>query len=402
MVFVALNYRLGAPGFLSSADPSFSREGGTPNAGILDQRLALDWVQSHIHLFGGDKDRVTVMGESAGGGSILIHMAAHGGKLGPAPFKNAIPQSPAFIPTFAQPEDAYSQFLSLLNVTSLAEARKLPSSAIIAANEAQIALYAPKINYIFGPVIEGPGGYISSPVASSFREGKFDTNVAVLAGHNSFEGGIFFEPEVTTDEQFRPWLERSLPGLSKGEVDYLVRELYPPVYNIPETLGYVDVQSRQMALWGEAVIDCNFALVGDTVASAGRGRKGGEKKSWVYQFAVKPGFHIQDTKYVFNDPTSPAYYTGVQDQMQDMIVEFVKTGMPRLPSSLMVSQDGEKRVMWKFGEEVTPWREGRKGQGKEGGNMVRIDETGMEMVKSGVNMTRCGWWSSLEAKRRMV
>lgn len=60
MIFVALNYRLGALGWL--AGPTLQQEGGDSNAGLLDQRLALEWVQDNIHLFGGDPDRVTVMG----------------------------------------------------------------------------------------------------------------------------------------------------------------------------------------------------------------------------------------------------------------------------------------------------------------------------------------------------
>lgn len=72
LIFVALNYRLGAFGF--SSGTKFIDQGGVPNAGLLDQRLALNWVQQNIHLFGGNKDKVTVMGESAGGGSIEFHI----------------------------------------------------------------------------------------------------------------------------------------------------------------------------------------------------------------------------------------------------------------------------------------------------------------------------------------
>ena len=68
IIYVAFNYRLGAFGFL--AGPTLQAN-GTANAGLLDQRFALQWVQSYIHLFGGDPKRVTVMGESAGGGSIM-------------------------------------------------------------------------------------------------------------------------------------------------------------------------------------------------------------------------------------------------------------------------------------------------------------------------------------------
>lgn len=68
VIFVAINYRLGAFGFLSG--PTVQSD-GVANAGLLDQRLALEWVQEHISKFGGDPNQVTVMGESAGGGSIL-------------------------------------------------------------------------------------------------------------------------------------------------------------------------------------------------------------------------------------------------------------------------------------------------------------------------------------------
>jgi carboxylesterase type B len=68
VIFVVINYRLGALGFLSG---STVQSDGVANAGLLDQRLALEWVQEHISKFGGDPNQVTVMGESAGGGSIL-------------------------------------------------------------------------------------------------------------------------------------------------------------------------------------------------------------------------------------------------------------------------------------------------------------------------------------------
>ena len=68
VIYVSLNYRLGAFGWL--AGPTF-QSNGTANAGLYDQRLALEWVQQYIHLFGGDPNRVTVFGESAGGGSIM-------------------------------------------------------------------------------------------------------------------------------------------------------------------------------------------------------------------------------------------------------------------------------------------------------------------------------------------
>jgi carboxylesterase type B len=69
VVVVSCNYRLGALGFLvSTADGLYG------NYGLNDQKLAMQWVQDHIRNFGGDPDRVTLFGESAGAMSIGLHL----------------------------------------------------------------------------------------------------------------------------------------------------------------------------------------------------------------------------------------------------------------------------------------------------------------------------------------
>lgn len=76
---VANSLQLGAFGFLSSDD---MKKHGHLNAGILDQRLVLQWVQKYVQLFGGDSRNVTIYGDSAGGGSVMLHAMAHGGTDG--------------------------------------------------------------------------------------------------------------------------------------------------------------------------------------------------------------------------------------------------------------------------------------------------------------------------------
>lgn len=68
VIHVAINYRLGVFGFAQSEE---LRKEGSENAGLRDQRLALEWVREHIGTFGGDGERVTVFGQSSGGKSLL-------------------------------------------------------------------------------------------------------------------------------------------------------------------------------------------------------------------------------------------------------------------------------------------------------------------------------------------
>jgi para-nitrobenzyl esterase len=80
VVFVTLNYRLHALGFLA-LDGLFDDSEGSGNLGILDQIASLSWVRDNIAAFGGDPDNVTVFGESAGAmsiGTLLPSPAADG------------------------------------------------------------------------------------------------------------------------------------------------------------------------------------------------------------------------------------------------------------------------------------------------------------------------------------
>ncbi len=78
VVVVTFNYRVGIEGFAQI-------EGAPANRGLLDQVAALEWVRDNIRAFGGDPDRVTVFGQSAGGGSVaaLLAMRPSGRALPP-------------------------------------------------------------------------------------------------------------------------------------------------------------------------------------------------------------------------------------------------------------------------------------------------------------------------------
>lgn len=182
LIYVSLNYRLGAFGWLSG--PTF-QEDGTANAALYDQRMALFWVREHIAKFGGDPERVTVFGESAGGGSILHQITAFGGA--PAPFQQAVPQSPGFSPIVStvQQESTFNAYLSLLNVTSIAQARSLPYQALQTANIIQIGLQSAYGTFTYGPVVDGV--FAPQLPGQLLARGQHAKNVKVMVGHNANE-----------------------------------------------------------------------------------------------------------------------------------------------------------------------------------------------------------------------
>jgi para-nitrobenzyl esterase len=92
VVFVSINYRLGALGFINLKEATGGKIPATGNEGLLDQVAALEWVHDNIASFGGDPDNVTLFGESAGAMSIgcLMAMPSARGK-----FQKAILESGA-------------------------------------------------------------------------------------------------------------------------------------------------------------------------------------------------------------------------------------------------------------------------------------------------------------------
>ncbi|KAI8520206.1 Cocaine esterase [Branchiostoma belcheri] len=99
VVVVTFNYRLGVLGFFSTGD------GNAPgNFGFLDQVQAMVWVQENIRNFGGDPDRVTIFGESAGGASVCYHVVS---PLSKGLFQRAISQSGVCqtCDTFSRPQE---------------------------------------------------------------------------------------------------------------------------------------------------------------------------------------------------------------------------------------------------------------------------------------------------------
>ncbi|KAH9970732.1 carotenoid ester lipase precursor [Lactifluus volemus] len=76
IIYVSMNYRVSAFGFLASQEV---KDAGVGNLGLHDQRMALGWIQKYICAFGGDPTKVTIWGQSAGAISVALHMVVNDG-----------------------------------------------------------------------------------------------------------------------------------------------------------------------------------------------------------------------------------------------------------------------------------------------------------------------------------
>lgn len=181
VVVVTINYRLGALGYL--AHPELSAESAVKssgNYGVLDQIAALKWVQANIAKFGGDANRVTIFGESAGSWSVCTLQAT---PLAKGLFHRAIGQSGGVFGAMASLDDAegagagYGEALAGSGA-SLADMRTKSASEVIAAFE----------TYRGGTWRSVVDGWVfPTDVRTIFEEGK-QHNVPVMLGSNSDEG----------------------------------------------------------------------------------------------------------------------------------------------------------------------------------------------------------------------
>ena len=190
-VVVTLNYRLGALGFL--AHPAFAAESpqrAAGNYGLLDQVEALHWVRRNIARFGGDPDRVTIFGESAGGMSVGALVAS---PLAKGLFRGAIMESGTGIGTGVLRRDSaavYAQrFAAALGVTgdgadAAARLRAVPAETLLAASRPGGG----------GGLRNSPavdGWALPRPVDSALATGAYNA-VPVIVGSNADESDAVF------------------------------------------------------------------------------------------------------------------------------------------------------------------------------------------------------------------
>ena len=342
IVVVTLNYRLGALGFL--AHPALGPKGTVGNYGLQDQQAALRWVHDNISAFGGDPDRVTIAGESAGAMSVCDHLVAPESKglfraaimqSGPCQAQLALPQAERISVDYARDAGCGDP------ATAATCLRALPE------NKLRKPVWYDRIgeDTLSGPV-HGTTVLPEDPMVA-FGEGRA-ADVPVLIGTNHDEFTLFVALQYL--RAGRQYLPGEYPGLldnTFGPQAAAVGARYPlERYRGSTALAY-----------SAAVTDGVFACIGDRIA----GQLAGSNQVYAYEFndpnpptpepmRILPfpvgASHSLELRYLFDIGGAPALNPAQQqlsNQMIDYWAEFVSTGVPAAegaPDWPKVSGDG--------------------------------------------------------------
>jgi len=189
VVVVTINYRLGALGFL--AHPALTGESSdhiSGNYGIEDQQAALQWVRRNIKAFGGNPEKITMFGESAGGLSTFTNLVS---PTANGLFHRAIVESGAYmltLPTLAQTEGAGAAFANAVGCNQTTPAavlgclRGLPVATVLASQALTFVGLGPSPNI--------DGKVLTQSIGTALGSGQFN-RVPLLHGTNHSEWNLF-------------------------------------------------------------------------------------------------------------------------------------------------------------------------------------------------------------------
>jgi len=192
VIVVVIAYRMGPMGFLGH--PALRASDGTVgNYGIMDQQAALHWVQDNIAAFAGDPDNVTIFGESAGGFSVMTHLAS---PLSKGLFHKAIVESGGYAFDRQLTQTAL-EALSTTVVNNAMTAAGVTCTTVDAAclRGMSTAMVSTQLATAFNAAAASPvpsvdGRVLPKSVKATFQAGE-NAKVPILSGSNEDEYALF-------------------------------------------------------------------------------------------------------------------------------------------------------------------------------------------------------------------
>ncbi|KAI5274839.1 alpha/beta-hydrolase [Aureobasidium subglaciale] len=250
VVVVTTNYRTNVFGFPSSPELPLTGH----NLGFLDQRFALEWVQRNIHAFGGDPDKVTIFGESAGAFSVDSLLTSFPKNSTP-PFRGAILQSGQYSYRPQLMVDNKPAWYNLSAELGCPGSFSSNLSCVRAANATTIQRIIEVNSLVFSPIPDNVT-LVSNP-AQRRVSGEI-AKIPVLGGTNAQEGRVF-EVGTTNLTTFLNGFFGSVPSIIP-----LVEKAYPLAANESQTP--YDVASQ---IFTDYYFQCSQALWANASAASG-------------------------------------------------------------------------------------------------------------------------------------
>jgi para-nitrobenzyl esterase len=312
IVTVTVNYRLGIFGFM--AHPELSKESphhSSGNYGLMDQHAALLWVHKNIAAFGGDPNKVTIAGESAGSMSVSGQVAS---PLSKGLFIRAIAESGSILGTATPPslDIAEQDGLKFGGTSSLAELRAIPADKLLELSA----------NSRFRPDIDG---YFLPETPQAIFAANKQMPVALLVGWNSAESS------------FEAILEKAEPTVANytAAVQKLYADRAAGVLKVYAATTDADVKQVATELASDRFIAFNtwkFA----SMHSGPVFRYYFTRKRPLFDHSKEQAgaVHSAEIEYALgNLATNKAYDWSADDQkisevMQSYFANFIKTGNP--------------------------------------------------------------------------
>ncbi|TEB32790.1 esterase 1 [Coprinellus micaceus] len=303
IVYVNFNYRLGPLGYPIGQEADDKR---ALNLALHDQTTALEWVHANIHLFGGDKSKVTIFGESAGAMMTGVQfLNPQLGKLARgAIFESGQANGPGTF-TASRNEPVWQRFVgNVASCASIASSGETFDCLKNATTEEITASVLASVSFDELPWIPtvdtGKGSIFPDFASKLYAKGMF-ARLPFIAGNNLDEGTLFAAPQEMTDADFKAMVVEghSPPTVSQQaleEVADKLLELYPDDPTVGSPYGTGD------ELFGlPRSFKRSAALMGDMTFVAAR-------RQW-NQVAAQ--FGVKSYGYHFTHPQSPATQLGV-------------------------------------------------------------------------------------------
>ncbi|EMD33580.1 hypothetical protein CERSUDRAFT_98146 [Gelatoporia subvermispora B] len=225
IIFVSLNYRLAAFGFLPGRE---AKKAGITNLGLRDQRQGLQWIQRYIQSFGGDPRRVTLWGLNSGSISAALQMLNNGGNA-EGLFSGAVMQSgfPLPLNNYTQLQDTYDALVSnagcMGSLDTLECLRRIPLDTLMVAMQT-----IPPETLDEGWEVTVDGDFILEQPTALLTQGNVAQVPYIIADTDDegTETALYF-PEIDTEEAVRDWIAtQALPGASDAAISQILA-LYP-------------------------------------------------------------------------------------------------------------------------------------------------------------------------------